>query len=301
MNDTEEPRHRIGTVARMTGISAHSLRAWERRYGALAPERTPAGDRLYTEADVRRLRRIKRLIEYGHSIGNIARLDEVTLDSLLAEHHPLAELHAPGAEATVNRYLDALGALDLDSADRILTRAAISLEPRAFIESVAQPLLSSIGKRWQTGDLCVAHEHAASAMLRTQLGTLLSELPVEPGSPVAVVGTPAGERHEFGALFAAVVAALGGYRAVYLGPDLPASEIVTAVKATGAVSVLLSVVSLSAKKARPEIVELRTALARRTRLAVGGKAAGEAVQGVAHVARIADLVELAEWLTRGGR
>ena len=289
MDESDQARHRIGTVSRLTGVSGHALRVWERRYGSPLPERTPAGDRLYSDADIRRLRIVKKLIDLGHSVGDIVRLDEARLGTLLAQHHaPMAEPQAV-ASATVERYLDALGKLDLERAGRVLTRSAVTLAPRVFVETVAQPLLVAIGDRWQSGELCVAHEHAASAMLRTQLGAILAELRADPDAPAAVVATPSGERHELGALFAAIVAAQCGFRSVYLGPDLPASEIAAAVQASSARVLLLSIVSLSARKARAAMAEIEALLPKRVRVAVGGR-------GSAAMDGMRDLVTLSNWL-----
>jgi MerR family transcriptional regulator, light-induced transcriptional regulator len=299
MGEQSEARHRIGAVVRLTGISAHALRAWERRYGLLSPERTQAGDRLYSEADVRRLRLIKRLTEYGHAVGSIALLDQRKLEQLVAEHTHVPEQRSDASgQAVVARYLDALAALDLESAERLLRRAALSREPADFIQSVADPLLVAVGDRWKSGELCVANEHAASAMLRTQLGTLLMDMPVEPDARSLVSATPAGERHEFGALFSAIIAGLAGWRAVYLGPDLPASEIATAVTTTGSRAALVSIVSLSARRARGELQALRKALPARVRLIAGGSGAAAATRGLAGVEHRADLSGLGELLTR---
>lgn len=299
MKESAEARHRIGAVARLTGVSTHALRVWERRYGIPAPERTQAGGRLYSDTDVRKLRSIKRLLEYGHAIGDIARLPEHQLEELLAAHQRLPEAGpSAGGDETVERYLDALQALDLETAERVLHRAALSRDARDFIGSVAEPLLRTIGDRWQSGALCVANEHAASAMLRTHLGVLLAALPLEPHAPSLVSAAVAGERHEFGALMAAIVAALAGWRAVYLGPDLPASEIATAARITGARVVLVSVVALAARKARSEIEALLDALPRGARLMVGGSASAAAIRDLSGVEHTPDLSTLGSRLVR---
>src|SRR5690606_6174150 len=193
-------------------------------YGALEPRRTAGGDRLYSDADIRRLRLLKQLTEYGHAISDVARLDQRALERLLAEHTRPAEPRPDarvGANASVERCLDALAALDVDTASRLLRRAAAARTPRDFVEQIAQPLLEAIGRRWRAGELCIASEHAGSALLRTELGRLLAELPAEPRAPLVVCTTLSGERHELGALFAAVMAALSAWRPLYFGPDLP--------------------------------------------------------------------------------
>ncbi len=76
--------YRIGDVARYVGVSTHALRAWERRYGTVAPHRTPGGSRLYDAAQIDRLKTLKELTDYGHSIGEVARLSLEELKRLLS-------------------------------------------------------------------------------------------------------------------------------------------------------------------------------------------------------------------------
>lgn len=75
---------RIGHVARCVGVSTHALRAWERRYCTVEPLRTPGGSRLYDATQIERLKTLKQLTEYGHSIGEVARLPAVELERLRA-------------------------------------------------------------------------------------------------------------------------------------------------------------------------------------------------------------------------
>src|SRR5690242_12955313 len=79
---SDQARYRIGTLARLTGVTTHAIRIWERRYGALAPSRTAGGARLYTDADVQRLRLIKKLLERGYTISAVATLDMAELTRL---------------------------------------------------------------------------------------------------------------------------------------------------------------------------------------------------------------------------
>ena len=78
-----QPRYPIGEVARRTGLSPHVLRAWERRYGVVSPSRRTGGGRLYSSADILRLRLLRRLTGAGHPIGEIASLPSDTLLALL--------------------------------------------------------------------------------------------------------------------------------------------------------------------------------------------------------------------------
>jgi MerR family transcriptional regulator, light-induced transcriptional regulator len=83
--------YRIGDVARFVGVSTHALRAWERRYGTVEPQRTPGGSRLYDAAQIERLKTLKELTDYGHSIGEIARMSVSDLKRLLTSTLELSQ------------------------------------------------------------------------------------------------------------------------------------------------------------------------------------------------------------------
>ena len=83
--------YRIGDVARFVGVSTHALRAWERRYGTVEPHRTPGGSRLYDAQQIDRLKTLKQLTDFGHSIGEVARLSLEDLKRLLAATHELSQ------------------------------------------------------------------------------------------------------------------------------------------------------------------------------------------------------------------
>ena len=104
------------------------------------------------------------------------------------------------------------------------------------------PLMREIGEQWNDGDLRIMHEHMASAVVRTYLGDVLRSLDVSEAAPRAVASTLEGERHEIGALTAAVAAAFEGWRAAYLGPNLPWEEIARAAELIDARAVLISII-----------------------------------------------------------
>ncbi|MCC6898541.1 MAG: MerR family transcriptional regulator [Polyangiaceae bacterium] len=294
-NDDETPRHRIGAVARLTGISTHALRVWERRYGTLKPRRSDGGDRLYTDGDVQRLRMIKRLLGLGHGIGDVAKRPAEELQKLLALHDATHPEPQPALDL-VERYLGQVERMELGAAEQTLAGAALALPRRDLIDQVLAPLLWKIGTRWEAGDLHVAHEHAASAMVRSQLGAMLRLFAPDQGAPVSVATTPTGELHELGALMAAVTAAMSGWRSLYLGPNLPVPEVVRAAKASSADAVLLSCVSLDAPAAASFVAELDAALPAHTAVVVGGHAAQSLSSPPRGVVRVADLAELESWL-----
>jgi DNA-binding transcriptional MerR regulator/methylmalonyl-CoA mutase cobalamin-binding subunit len=292
-----EPRYRIGAVARLTGVSTHALRVWERRYATVSPTRSEGGDRLYSEADVQRLRRIKRLLGMGHAIGELATLPDMELERILELHAGARQSVVPGT-GTVDRYLSHIERMDIASAEQVLAGAALALDRRDFMQQVLTPLMVEVGRRWAHGGLGPSQEHAASAMVRTHLGSLLRLFAPDSSAPTVLCTTPAGELHELGALLAAVTAALSGWRSIYLGPDLPAPEIARAARVSGAELVLLSVISLDPERVRSELSALVTGLGPHCRVLVGGSGARKISELPERVERIAELTELEDWLSR---
>ncbi len=298
--DRPDARYRIGAVAYETGIPVETLRIWERRYRVVTPERSPRGGRLYTDVHVARLRRIKQLVDRGHAIGQVAGLDDAQIQGLLER---ASGSGAPDLTELRARFIAAVDRMDARGAQQLLGRAALLLGTRALILDLVVPLLQEIGERWVAGSVRVCHEHVASAIIRTVLGSLLATQPPGPRARTIVVATPGGELHELGALLVALLAAVAGWDVLYLGPNLPAEEILTATQASGAVAVALSIVHVAdpegASAVKAAVAELATRLPRPVALLVGG-AGGVVADGVARVVRFHDLPGLDLWLRGHG-
>jgi methanogenic corrinoid protein MtbC1 len=130
-----------------------------------------------------------------------------------------------------------------------------------------------VGTRWREGTLRPVHEHIVSAALRRVLESVIEGASSPLATASLVVGTPAGQRHEFGALLAAATAAAAGWCVTYLGADLPAEDIAEAAARTRARAVALSIVHPRVDPAlEDELRRLRTALPKNIALIVGGAA-----------------------------
>jgi DNA-binding transcriptional MerR regulator len=259
-----ERTYSLGLVSRLTGLSPHVLRAWERRYEVVTPLRTAGGTRRYREADVARLRLLRAAVAAGHPIGDVARLD----DTELRAH---AELHEGEERPALGEVLVALDGLDAAEAERLLGIQLAALGPRRFARAVVLPLLDEIGSRWERRELCMASEHLASAVVRSLLGTLLRRRASAAPGPALLFTTLPGDRHELAVLVAAVLAADLGANAVYLGPDLPAGEVALAAQKTAAALVVSGVSRFDGVARRTQALrELRRALPRTVALWVGG-------------------------------
>jgi methanogenic corrinoid protein MtbC1 len=268
------PKYRVGMVSKLTGLSTHALRMWEKRYSAVVPERTEAGGRLYTDADVARLSLLHKLVQSGHSIGGIARIPDAELRQMAAAFPAApAEPASQHLPAIRERVMKAIEELRVEDAEQILSRAALSTEPSEFLKDLVGPVLVEVGDRWERGELRIAHEHACSSVMRGLLFALMRLYPAQEARRRVVVATPAREAHELGALMVAMLAAMHGWSVLYLGPDLPSEEIAYAVSSTQADLLLLSVTNLRPAECERQIVAIERAVPERVTIFVGGRAA----------------------------
>ena len=262
-----EGKYRIGVVTRLTGLSADVVRVWERRYGAIRPARSGGGTRLYSDADIARLRKLRQAVDKGHGIGQAARLADAELDEIVSDAEQTA---APDVYATVReRFLDAIQKMDVVAADLELSRAATLFPAHTLTMNIVAPILDEIGARWAHQEFGVAHEHVASGLLRNLLSSLFRLYPPSGHAETIVFATPSSERHEFGVLLAALLAATRGWRVVYLGVDLPSPDIAFAVRLAGARFLALSVATHS-PQIEEELESLSGLLPDSTRVWVGG-------------------------------
>lgn len=271
------PRYPIRTVAARTGLSAHVLRVWERRYGAVSPSRS-TGPRLYSEAEIERLRLLKTLVDSGIQIGQLAPLPSNELRELVARHArstPSESLTDDALTREMHAVMNAVTQLDGQLLEQLLRRAAIVFPLRVFAERLVVPVLHRAGALWASSDICPAHEHLLSATVSRVLDWLVDSLPTAPPGREAIAVTPSGQRHEFGARIAALVAMEEGWRVTYLGADLPAQDIAVAARARNAQVVLLSapIEDDAANSLVRELQALRGALGETVQLLIGGAGA----------------------------
>jgi DNA-binding transcriptional MerR regulator/methylmalonyl-CoA mutase cobalamin-binding subunit len=271
--------HPINAVVRRTGLSAHVIRIWEKRYGAVEPERTATNRRLYSDEQIERLALLREITQAGQSIGYVAKLPTERLKQIAAASSAsetrAAAVAAPGSSASpfLEDCLAAVRALDARALEQALTRSETALGAVGMLQRVAAPLAQAIGSLWREGSITAAHEHFASAVLRTYLAQAARPFAAGANEPVLVVATPAGQLHELGALLAAAMAANLGWHVTYLGACLPAPEIAGAARQNQARAVALSLVyPTDDPRMEGELTRLRDLLPPEVRLIVGGHA-----------------------------
>ncbi len=275
----ELPRHPIGVVARRTGLKTDLIRAWERRYGVVEPSRSATGRRLYSDLDIERLALLREAVQAGRGISNAADLDPEQLRALIREDRTISSnLHAPdsssnAANVILRACLAAIERLDGIELEIQLERAAVELSQFQVIDRVLVPMMHAVGDLWHRGKLRPAHEHLASAASRSFLGGFRHSDRVAE-APRLLVTTPARQHHELGALIVAATAGSEGWRAIYLGPDLPPDDIASAAREQAVRAVALSITFPPDDARLPEdLRRLRRLLDRDVDLIVGGQAA----------------------------
>lgn len=247
----------IAALTRRTGIHADTIRKWEQRYGVLRPDRTPGGQRRYSESDVARIEWLKARLGEGYRIGEAAKL----LDRTAVSSTPPDELHRSFVAATGRSD----GAALAEIVDQALTLSTLE---RSFSDVLA-PALVEVGERWRDGALSIAQEHLASSTVRAALERLLA---VGRGSirGAAVLTCAPGERHEIGLLMVAVLLRADGWQVSYLGADTPVADAAELASGLGASLLCFSAAtSATATRLRRELESVR--LPRTLSVLVGGR------------------------------
>jgi DNA-binding transcriptional MerR regulator/methylmalonyl-CoA mutase cobalamin-binding subunit len=278
-----KPYYAIKYVSQRTGLTPHVIRAWEKRYDAVVPVRSPKNRRLYSEEDVQRLQMLKSATDAGHNISQVAGLTTKDLAGLVRREataaSPGTRLNNSAQFGSAADYFDvclfAVRDLDAGKLERSLDRAAIDLTRASLLKDLIVPLFKEIGKLWHGGSLKIVNEHMATSVTRTFLLNMLRATEVSNTAPKIVVATTVGQWHDIGALTVALSAAENGWSPVYYGPNLPAEEIAAGVKHSGAKAVAISITHLLNQNALVvEMRKLRRYVGKNFNIFVGGRVVG---------------------------
>jgi DNA-binding transcriptional MerR regulator/methylmalonyl-CoA mutase cobalamin-binding subunit len=225
----------IRTVAAVTGINPITLRAWERRYGLVKPQRTASGRRMYTQADIDTVHRALALVQRGVAIGQARDALTGTKPARTASRSSTLWVRQRA------RMLAAIEQFDEAALDQVYDEL-LALHPieRVTCEALL-PLLIELGQRWRGRVGGIAEEHFFSVYLRNKLGARFHHRRgAASDGPKLIVACLPGEHHEAGAFLFALAAHERGYRVVLLGADMPLSELAYVARRTNASALVLS-------------------------------------------------------------
>ncbi len=223
---SDKPRHTIKTVCAQTGVLPVTLRAWERRYKLLKPQRTSGNYRLYSDRDIALLRWIRSRMEKGITIGRVAdefaalrRAGQWPEAAPAPPPTPALESATPPA-IYADRLYSALIAINETQAAEVLREAQALFDLGAICLHIIQPCLVEIGEAWHRGEIRIATEHFASQYLRGRLLNLFQAYPMRHSAPRIVVGCAPDEFHDIGSLVLALFLRREGYRVDFLGANV---------------------------------------------------------------------------------
>ncbi len=259
----------IGAVERDTGIARDTLRIWERRYGFPEPIRNDKGERMYPEVQLRRLQRIRRLLDQGLRPGKVIGLNDAGLDKLEANLY----LEKPLSDS-VKHLLTVLQNTDGTELEAALSIIYQQQGMQIFITETIVPLLYAVGERWAIGKLQVFEEHLLSEVLTRFLNGEISLLQKTAMKPRVLLATLPGEKHTLGLLMLAAMLSSRNISVVNLGGEVPLDQIVAAVERfdVDVIGVTFSS-SYQYENIRRNLIELRESIAESIDIWMGGEGA----------------------------
>ena len=245
----DEKLFNIKYVSEQTGLTAHVIRIWERRYSAITPDRSNSNRRLYSQNDIEKLKLLKSATTSGQSIGQIAnlpieRLQEIS-NSDIYEHETIKNENKNLKEITEKYIADSIIAIEEFDSYRLeknLRRASVDLGSFKMLTDLISPLMDVVGEKWRIGELNPSNEHFASEIIKNYLKNIILSSSIVPSAPVLIVTTPKGQLHDVGATIVSAAAVTEGWKVIYLGANLDYNEITSTIEKNNADALALSIV-----------------------------------------------------------
>ncbi len=275
----------IQIASNLTGVSIHTLRAWEKRYHTVTPTRSQSGHRLYSEKDIKKLKALNNLCSFGHNIGSIANKNLNELEDLLYKHgvhekvktseYPLKS-RPEQAKKILNHLLLALENYRLDIISHELYNLKMTLSLRELALNIISPLMGQVGKKVFENTLTIAQEHALSSVVRFHLGKFLYKSYSEKNKSgdLIIIATPENDYHEFGIILASLLCIHYERNFFYLGPSLPAETLSQATQSIKGTQIILGTTEATCPNDSPFLTDyINTVLSKinkKTKFFLGG-------------------------------
>lgn len=203
----------------ISGIKAHTIRIWEKRYNLIEPHRTSTNIRYYTDEDIKKLLNVSLAVKNGMKISHVAKLNE---DELMTSVLGM-EKYQDNFESKRKRLKVAMMEYDGATMNDIINKCFIKYGAVETLDEILGPFINEVGLLWQVSAISVGHEHFASNILRTKMFALLDDITQvpKPGAPSVVLFLPSGELHELSLLYLWYHLKRTGFNTLYLGQDVP--------------------------------------------------------------------------------
>lgn len=213
-------QYSIKDLEKLTGIKAHTIRIWEKRYDIVYPHRTSTNIRFYTDMDLKKLMNVASLVRFGIKISSLSGLsyDELN-DKIIEIYHKPNEV----SDTKIDQLVMAMTDLDDKKFNNILSNATLDKGFESTITELIFPFMERLGLLWQTGNINTAHERFVMNILRQKLLVAIDGLNYQPDSysKLFVMFMPKDEYHEIELLFFRYLLRKRGHKTVYLGQSIP--------------------------------------------------------------------------------
>jgi len=260
----------IADLEQLSGIHSHTIRIWEQRYNALSPLRSQGNTRLYDDQQLRKLLNIVSLNKSGLKISKICSLSDGEIDKLLDQQfsHPAVDKQD---DYYVSQLIKYGLAFDEFSFNHLIDQVIGQLGLSDCYRKIIYPLLLRLGLMWQKDDICPAHEHFLSNIIRQKIFTHIDNLPLTKHSGQSwLLFLPEDEDHDIGLLFASYMLRMQQHHVIFLGSKVPLDSISRVFSTLNVSHVLLFMVKSRLASAAQQYIEQLSDLCSTTKIHLAG-------------------------------
>lgn len=217
----------IKDLENLSGIKAHTIRIWEQRYTFLKPRRTDTNIRYYNNEELKKLLNVALLNKYGFKISHIDKMNELEIrDRILS----LSQVQAQ-QERIINELIQSMVDMDLEEFESTLDNYIMARGIERTITQIIFPFLEKIGILWSTNHINPAQEHLVTNIIRQKLIVGIESINTHMQiNRTILLFLPEGEHHELGLLFIFYLLRSRGIKVIYLGANVPVSDVEYVVK-----------------------------------------------------------------------
>lgn len=214
----------ITDLEKITGIKAHTIRIWEKRYSVVTPERTTTNIRYYSDNDLKRLLNISMLNRYGYRISSIVKMSKEELSKIVMDISESSNDY----NLQIEHLIVAMMELNEEKFEKVLSNALIKLGFENTVTGIIYPFLEKVGVLWLVGTISPAQEHFIVNLIRQKIIAAIDGLIVtqSPEAKKFILFLPPGEMHELSLLFFWYTLKKIGHKVIYFGQSLPIEDII---------------------------------------------------------------------------
>lgn len=287
--------YQINDLERLTGIKAHTIRIWEKRYNLICPNRTDTNRRYYDDDQVKRLLNVTTLLSKGHKISKIAAFSESEIKVLVEtqESGSTEAMHA----GYVNDLIAAMLAFDEAGFEKVFSASLLRMGLFDTMINIIYPFLIKSGVLWTVDKTAPVQEHFTSAIIKRKLMSATDGLSPAPGQKTTfLLFLPPTEWHEIGLLFANYIIRSRGYNTIYLAQDVPVEGLDDVIEKKNPQFLLTFFIAARPEEETLELIRKYVVLSKKAKLMIAGAVPAAAKTRYPDVAYLDNIDSIFDWL-----